>query len=395
MSKEKDSGLTDVLDDLKDKEKGAPKPPTFDPAKAWADKVIKHERQLIRCRFSPCGKFVAAGGLDRLVHVWELDSDKKSSFAGHQTWIASLAFNPKGKSLFTSDYHGVIHAWDYAAAGSKPLFTIPKADANITRALAVTLDGRHLLSAGDDTIVRLWDTTTGKLVREFPGHRECVFSLACHPDGKSFVSGDLFGVVKQWNLETGKSTRELDASALHTRKADFIADVGGVRSLAFDATGKLLACGGMKDAESNAFCPGTPMVLVFDWATGKSSLQLKLANKADGPVNALRFLPDGTLVGCAETQGPGTELAFWKTDKDEPFHHLKATSAYDLDLHPDGLRLVTPQFVASGSGGNGAREKFKSKYVANSASLQLFNLYENPKAKAPGKAPAKGPAKKV
>ena len=67
MSKEKDAGLTDVLDDLKDKEKGAPKPPTFAPAKAWADKVFKHERQLIRCRFSPCGKYVAAGGLDRLI----------------------------------------------------------------------------------------------------------------------------------------------------------------------------------------------------------------------------------------------------------------------------------------------------------------------------------------
>ena len=395
MSKEKDSGLTDVLDALKDKEKDTPKTLAFDPAKAWADKVIKHERQLIRCRFSPCGKYVAAGGLDRLVHVWELDSEKKYSLAGHQTWIASLVFNPKGKQLFTSDYHGVIHAWDYAAAGSKPLFTIPKADANITRVLAVTLDGRHLLSAGDDTIVRLWDATSGKLVREFPGHRECVFSLACHPDGKSFVSGDLFGVVKQWNLETGKGTRDLDAAILHTRKADFIADVGGVRSLAFDATGKLLACGGMKDAESNAFCPGTPVVLVLDWATGKTNLQLKLVNKSDGPVNALRFLPDGTLVGCVESQGPGTELAFWKADKEEPFHHLKTSSAYDLDLHPDGLRLISPQFVSAGSGGNGAREKFKDKYVANTATLQVFNLFENPNAKGPGKAPVKAPKKKV
>lgn len=388
MSKEQESGLADVLDELKEKAAA------FDPTKAWADKVIKHDLQLIRCRFSPCGKYVAAGGLDRLVHLWELDSEKKRALTGHQTWIAALVFNPKGKQLFTADYHGVIHAWDYAAEASKPVFTIPKADANITRALAVTLDGKHLLSAGDDMVVRMWDAGTGKLVREFAGHKECIFSLACHPDGKSFVSGDLFGVVTHWSLETGKSVRELDARMLHTRKADFIADVGGVRSLAFDASGKVLACGGMKDAESNAFCPGTPVVELFDWTTGKTSRELKLANKADGPVNALRFLRDGTLAGYAEHQGGATELAFWKTDKDEPVHHVKGASGYDLDLHPDGMRLIAPQFVASGSGGNGGREKHKDKYFPNTATLQVFNLFEKPKGKTPAKSPAK-PAKKV
>lgn len=390
MSKEKDNALTDVLDELK---AAKPAVAAFDPAKAWADQVIKHERQLIRCRFSPCGKFVAAGGFDRLVHVWELASEKKFSLAGHATWISALVFNPQGRQMFTADFHGVIHAWDYAAEGSKPLFTIPKADANITRALAVTLDGKHLLSAGDDAVVRQWDAASGKLVREFPGHKECVFSLALHPDGKTFVSGDLLGVVKQWDLATGKCARDLDASALHTRKADFIADVGGVRSLAFDAAGKQLACGGMRDAESNAFCPGTPVVLILDWATGKSTRELKLANKADGPVNALRFLSDGTLAGYAESQSGATELAFWNATKDEPFHHVKGSSGYDLDIHPDGLRMIVPQFVAAGSGGNGGREKLKDKYFPNTAALQVYNLFEKPAGKGPVKAPAKATKK--
>ena len=50
--------------------------------------------------------------------------------------------------------------------------------------------------------------------------------------------------------------RSLDAGQLHTRKENFLADVGGVRSLSFDKAGGQLACGGMTDAKSNSFCPG-------------------------------------------------------------------------------------------------------------------------------------------
>lgn len=33
-------------------------------------------------------------------------------------------------------------------------------------------------------------------------------------------------------------------------------------------TDSRLAAGGLRDMESHTFCPGTPVVLVFDWATG-------------------------------------------------------------------------------------------------------------------------------
>ena len=42
----------------------------FDVTKAWSGKQFRHERQVTACRFSPCGKYVVAGGFDFQLQRW-------------------------------------------------------------------------------------------------------------------------------------------------------------------------------------------------------------------------------------------------------------------------------------------------------------------------------------
>ena len=72
-------------------------------------KEFKHEAQLFRARFSPCGKYFAAVGVDRLVHVWNIETGDRKSFNGHKSWISSMTFGDSNNSLYTADYQGVIH----------------------------------------------------------------------------------------------------------------------------------------------------------------------------------------------------------------------------------------------------------------------------------------------
>ena len=54
----------------------------IDPTKSWEQQLFQHDRQLIGCAFSPCGKFVFAGGNDKQVYRWDLESEEKTAMAG-------------------------------------------------------------------------------------------------------------------------------------------------------------------------------------------------------------------------------------------------------------------------------------------------------------------------
>ena len=208
------------------------------------------------------------------------------------------------------------------------------------------------------------------------GHEGYIFSLAFHPDGKSLVSGDQVGSVRQWAIPSGKQIRTFDLTVLHTRKENFLAHVGGVRSLAINASENLLACGGMANAKSNAFCPGDPLVVILDFRDSTERTRLQPSQKADGPINSLCFLPDGTLAGVGEG-AKGASLAFWKTDQPLPVHSIKMNSGFQVDLHPDKLRLAVSRFQPNGRGGNG-RHVTPETYVGNHGVIDIYHLYEQP-----------------
>ena len=91
--------------------------PPLDIRKARISAEFKHPSQLFRARFSPCGKVIAAIGVDTAVHLWTIEDKTKKSFQAHKTWVSSMCFNSSGNDLYTADYHGVIHCAAPLGAG--------------------------------------------------------------------------------------------------------------------------------------------------------------------------------------------------------------------------------------------------------------------------------------
>src|SRR5262249_26421968 len=272
-----------------------------DPAKTHLVKEYKHTSPLVGCRLDPSGKFVFAGAQDNSVVRWHLDSGKKTVLTGHKSWVRALAFAPLtlsspprgergekkslsplggegrvrgNKLLFSGDWTGRVLVWPADAEQPAAGRTL-EAHRGWVRALAVSPDGKTLASCGNDHLVKLWSIADGKLLRELAGHASHVYNTAFHPDGKHLVSADLMGVVKVWDWAKGETVREFDAKILHKYDPTFRADHGGVRSMAFNRDGSLLACAGITNV-SNAFAGvGNPLVVLFDWANGKQKQLLQ------------------------------------------------------------------------------------------------------------------------
>ena len=315
--------------------------PKVEPAKTHAAGEFKYSAPLLSARFDPSGQFVFVSAYDNTIQRWNIASGQATPLVGHDSWVRTLAFHPSGSTLYSGAYDGRVMFWDTTSEAPTPVRTL-EAHNGWVRAVTVSPDGNLLATAGNDNLVKLWSTADGSLLNELIGHTKHAYSVAFHPSGQWLVSGDLKGAVILWDLATGEELRTFDAAPLWKYDEGFRADIGGVRTLTFSADGKLLACGGITDV-SNAFAGiGNPLVVVFDFESGKKLYSLATSKKLKAPISGVRFHRDGFIVAsCGGLDGG--HILFWKLEQaDEFFDFSTKDVARDIDLHPDGIRLVTP-----------------------------------------------------
>jgi WD40 repeat protein len=146
-----------------------------------------------------------------------------------------------------------------------------------TRALVFSADGRRLVSGGLDNKVRVWDTDTGKEIRQIAvGHP--VEDLAISSDGKTLASAG-------WDVASTVSVRETDTGKeLHRYRLPL-----GVGHVAFAPDSKTLAAledwnddGGVRENK----------VHLWEVSTGKLRRQLALREH----ILCLAFSPDSKTL---------------------------------------------------------------------------------------------------
>jgi WD40 repeat protein/uncharacterized caspase-like protein len=187
--------------------------------------------------FSPDGRLVAAGGDDGSMRdevtarVWDVATGAEAlrfvpADAERRTGAFMVAFAPDGKTFATSDWiDGAARTWDLATGVERRRFTLlndpaPKVSA-LRQGLSTefTRDGRFLVTAAEDLVVRVWDTATGAQVRRFDGNH-----AMCSPDGRyaavtSLVldrqrHGGIRFVLTVWELATGNEVGQVPGLAL-------------------------------------------------------------------------------------------------------------------------------------------------------------------------------------
>src|SRR5262249_34066690 len=115
--------------------------------------------------------------------------------AGHDSYVYPVAYSPDGHWIASGGWDKAIRLWD--AATGETCATLPHP--GIVAALAFTPDGTRLVSGGDlDGELLVWNVTTGQIQNRVASGKR-VRSLAVSPDGARVAAG-IYDPIAGWTM---------------------------------------------------------------------------------------------------------------------------------------------------------------------------------------------------
>ena len=281
---------------------------------------------------------------------------------GANVW--DLAMSADGRRVATA-HDGAICVWDLDTG--RPALALLDSEREMKRVRSVVFanQGRWLVSAGDDGLVRIWNASSGSLERVLHKQDQPINKLSLGSDGRLIAAGTEDGWLRLWALPEGTpvwSTRTspepIQAIAI-SEKSGIIASGGGAIHVKKGKDTRIRLWN-LSDGQRRDVLPPT----------------MPRIDREGGHVSRLSFSPDGKQLYIADSLG----FSAWSTDdrryirrqplvrafafspdsrkflfvedhdiiqlSQDPQKSIRkltagAEASYRVQLSPDGKRLVT------------------------------------------------------
>lgn len=267
--------------------------------------------------------------------------------------ILSMALSPDGRFLVTGDIDGKIRLW--RVLDGQQIWN-SKEHFNRVRTVAFSPDGRIVASSGYDQTIRLWDLNSHKCFNIFRGHSSRIRSLAFSSDGEVLASGSHDTTVRLWKVRTGECFHILKEHTKWILSIDFSPNEQLLASSSGDNTIKLWDAyigrclktlrGHTDWVWSVAFSPNGRFLAsgskdqttrVWDVKTGEC---LKIFHEHTKEVLFVVFSPDGKILASASSD---CTIKLWDMNNSKLIRtlwgHTKGVET--LAFSPDGQVLIS------------------------------------------------------
>lgn len=175
----------------------------WDPESGTHEQLFgRHETRIYCVRFSPdgawmamsCAKKYARGGM---VRVWKVSTGSLHCELDHgEYWVLSLRFLPDNTLVTVSGKN--VYLWDVRVGTQFAKLAGHRYQVN---ALAVTPDGKRILSGSNDHTVCVWDAATGRPLGSADWGVRQVHCIAVSPDGMTAAAVGMTRKVVVWDLD--------------------------------------------------------------------------------------------------------------------------------------------------------------------------------------------------
>jgi WD40 repeat protein/serine/threonine protein kinase len=228
---------------------------------------------------------------------------------GHRRGVLDVAFSPELSKVLSAGDDTTVRLWDLAAGARLKTF---RGHEKKVWCCDFSPDGKRIITGSADASALLWDLETGAVLRRFEGHTRDINGVVFSPDGKQIVTASWDGTLRLWDTATGKP--------VHTFTGP------GFTTVTYSPDGKHLIAGGRD-------------TIVRIWEVDSGRLSLRLRGPARG-VGFTAFSPGGRLLACGGSSG---EVLLWDWRKEALLHRFEGHKAgvTAVRFTPEGARLIS------------------------------------------------------
>lgn len=157
--------------------------------------------------WSPDSKSIAFGNDDNgtrdvKVQVWNVASQSRVAICrGHTLPIETVAWSPNGKYIASGSIDKTVQVWHATTASHVLTYSGHDNHKNLSStvvSVAWSPDSKHIASGGQDATVQVWDALSGKQIYTYHGHNANVYAALWSPNGQYIASGGDDSTVRVW-----------------------------------------------------------------------------------------------------------------------------------------------------------------------------------------------------